>query len=298
MRLLKVPNGRFRRVAYTGPHSLLTIDTQGNQWVARLWNLAQDSEPVELSREQEDLARFLFKPGGTRFLRTQGAWPEGEPLPVLDRAERIEQTLVVDGKPQWVSFAFGPDGATILFRQAGLIDNDYRTHFHLKTPDGAVHDLYRAWGMFTPSAAFSPDGRFAAMSSGTKVVAVWDVAQRREVHQFEHGDRVNAVTFVSNEQLVVAAGRSVRLWNGLDGNSVRKFRAFRKYADALAVSPDLKLFAAGSRDGVVRVWDAASGREVKEYEWGVGEVKEIAFSPDGATAAAAGAAAVAIWDVG
>ena len=99
------------------------------------------------------------------------------------------------------------------------------------------------------------------------------------------------------EDQLIRAGRSVRVWNVNEGRSISKFRAFRKFADALAVSPDRKLFAAGSRDGVVRVWDSASGREVKEYEWGVGGVQELAFSPDGSTAAAAGISAVVVWDL-
>jgi WD40 repeat protein len=300
MRLLKIPTAQFYQVAYTGPQSLLTRDTRREPYemnVVRLWNLAGDSEPLALSREHGYLARFVFRPGGAGFLRAQGAWPEGEPLPLLEHAERIEQGLVVDGKPWWRPFVFGPDGATVLYQHAGLIDDAYRTLFHLKAPDGTVHDLYRAWGMFGASACLSPSGRLAAMSSGTRILAVWDVIDLRAVRQIDQDNKVNALAFVSDEHLVVAAGRSVRLWDVTTGRSVTKFRAFRKFADALAVSPDFKLFAAGDRAGVVRIWDVSSGREVKEYEWGVGEVREIAFSPDGATAAAAGVSAVAVWDL-
>lgn len=297
MRLLRVPNAHFRRVAYASAQSLLTIDTQRVPSVTRLWNLAQDSEPRELSREQAHLARLVFRPGGARFLRTQAAWPDDEPLPVLDQAERIEQSLVVEDKPAWKPFAFGPDGATVIYRHAGVIDEQYRSHFHLRAPDRTVHDLMREWGMFTPSAAFSPNGRLVALSNGMRVVAVWDVVEHKELHRFEQSDKTNALAFVSGERLVVAAGRSVRLWDTDEGVPLTKFRAFRKFADALAVSPDRKLFAAGDRAGVVRVWDSASGREVKEYEWGVGEVRELAFSPDGTTAAAAGVSAVAVWDL-
>jgi WD40 repeat protein len=300
MRLLKIPTARFHRVAYAGPQSLLTIDTQREPYVPytlRLWDLARDFATTDLTAEQAPLARLLFKPGGAHFLRTQHAWADGDPLPAPWHLSRVQALLVVEGMPSLEPFAFGPDGATILYRRAGVIDHGYRTHFHLKTPDGTVRDLYRAWGMFTTSAGFSPDGRLAAMSSGTRVLAVWDVIHRRELLQLEQSDKVNALAFVSNQHLIVAAGRSVRLWDVNTGRSVSKFRAFRKFADALAVSPDLKLFAAGSRDGLVRVWDTVSGREVKEYEWGVGEVREVAFSLDGTTAAVAGMSAVAVWDI-
>lgn len=296
MRILKITNGHFTRLAYARAQSLLTINTDRVSYVTRLWNLSLDADPVDLPGKQAHLVRLVFRHGGARFLHVQGTWPDGEPLPLVEQAERIESLLVADSE-YWVPFAFGPDGRTILYRHAGVIDETYQTHFYVKYPNGAASGLYRAWGMFTTSAAFSPNGRLVAMSSGTRFVAVWDVIERKELHLLEQGDKTNALAFISDDQLVVAAGRSVQLWNANTGQSVSKFRAFRKYADALAISHDRKLFAAGSRDGFVRVWDSASGREVKEYEWGVGEVRDIAFSPEGTTAAAAGVSAVAVWDI-
>lgn len=297
MRLLKLPNSRFHRVAYAAPQSLLTTVIRPDGWSTRLWDLAQNSESAGLTPQQQGLAHLLFKPGGSRLLSAHGIWTDGKPPPVIEPAARIWDVLEAEKKPGWEPFAFGPDGETVLYRHAGHIDNAYRTHFHLKTPDGTVHDLFREWGMFTSSAAFSPNGRLVAMSNGMRVVAVWDAVERKELHRLGQSDKTNAVAFVSDEHLVAAAGRSVQLWDVNTGRSVSKFRAFRKYADALAVPHDLKLFAAGDRDGVVRVWDVASGREVKEYEWGIGSVRDLAFSPDGATAAAAGVSAVAVWDV-
>ncbi len=297
MRLLKLPNGHFTRVAYAGVQSLVTIDTQTRPYSTRLWDLSRDAEPTELTSAQANLARILFKPGGERFLRVQGVWTDGESLPSIAKAHMVEGHLIIKGSPELQAFAFAPNGAAILYREAGLIEGFYQTHFHLRDPDGGIHKLYQAAGMFTTSAAFSPSGRLVAMSSGTKLVAVWDVAECREIVRLEQSDGVNSLVFVSDEHLVVAAGRSVRLWNVNDGRSLSKFRAFRKFADALAVSHDLRLFVAGSRDGVVRVWDTTSGREVKEYAWGVGSIQCLAVSPDGATAAAAGISAVAVWDL-
>jgi WD40 repeat protein len=296
MRLLKIRGAQFKRVAYTGPQSLLTVDTGRGTFPIRLWNLAQDAPPTELSPQQRDFTWTVFRPGGADFLRAQGAWPESEPIPLVEHAPRIKALLATEGRPGQPC-AFGPDGATVLFSYTGFTDGAYRTRFHVKLPDGTVHDLYRARSLLTTTAAISPSSRLAAMTNGMRDVAVWDVTAPRELFVLEQSDTVGAVAFASDQRLVVAAGRSVRLWDVADGRSLSKFRAFRKFADALAVSPDRKLFAAGSRDGLVRIWDTASGREVKAYEWGIGEVRELAFSPDGATAAAAGVSAVAVWDL-
>ncbi len=189
MRLLKLPNAHFQSVTYTGPQTLLTIDTLFTPYVIRLWDLAHGSEPAELAGGAERyLTWHLFRSGGARYLRVQGAWSEGELLPTPDRAEEIQRRLTVKGQPTWHSFAFGPDGASVLFRHAGIINNEYRTHFHLKDAQGEVYSLYQAWGMFTPSANFSPNGRLAAMSNGMRIVSVWGVVEHRELFQLVQSD--------------------------------------------------------------------------------------------------------------
>jgi WD40 repeat protein len=152
-------------------------------------------------------------------------------------------------------------------------------------------------GAFGFSGDFSPGGSLVALSNGLKVAWVWDLAGPRELAQLKQGDGVSALAFIGNDRLAVAAGRTVRVWDVPGQRQAMKFPAFRKYAEALVVSPDRRLLAAGSRDGSVRVWDAATGRERARYDWGVGGVSALAFAPDGQTAAAAGETGIAVWDL-
>jgi WD40 repeat protein len=86
---------------------------------------------------------------------------------------------------------------------------------------------------------------------------------------------------------------SVRLWSvserlGQQGSKPDRFDEAGQTllgtdttAYDVTFSPDGAFIAAGSRDGVVRLWNSHSGEQVREYAGHTGRVYGVAFSPDG-----------------
>lgn len=113
------------------------------------------------------------------------------------------------------------------------------------------------------SVAFSTDGRFLVGGGAEGVVRVWDVATGAEVRGLRgHGGWVTSVAFAPD-------GRSVL--SGSVDKTARQFELPRTdtaaaghtlMARCVAVSRDGKLAATGSKDGTVKVWNLATGREV------------------------------------
>jgi len=66
----------------------------------------------------------------------------------------------------------------------------------------------------------------------------------------------------------------------------------------LAVSPDGSLVASCSKDGTIRLWELATGKELKRIQWaGKSEVRHVSFSPDGTKLLAGGRGGGDTWRI-
>jgi WD40 repeat protein len=71
----------------------------------------------------------------------------------------------------------------------------------------------------------------------------------------------------------------------------------RRTAYALAISPDGRQFAAGGSGGTIRLWDAATGKQIHEPISHGGTTYTLAYSPDGSRIISGGASRMArLWD--
>jgi WD40 repeat protein len=99
--------------------------------------------------------------------------------------------------------------------------------------------------------------------------------------------------------LAVAAGmdlQTIALASGERGASARG--SGRKHFTDVAFHPSGRILAVSSNNETVRLLDARTLVEVMSFDWEVGPVRRIVFSPDGMRAAAAGKTGrVVVWDV-
>src|SRR6267142_68798 len=94
---------------------------------------------------------------------------------------------------------------------------------------------------------------------------------------------------VSSKEIVLSI--IVLLISGISAVS-QKSRLIAKNAHAdrvrsISFSPDGKVIASGGFDSVIRLWDAATGKQLRWFESRAGAVFSIAFSPDGKVIASA-----------
>jgi WD40 repeat protein len=79
----------------------------------------------------------------------------------------------------------------------------------------------------------------------------------------------------------------IRIWDAATGKEIRQFKGPGTQISALAFAPNERALISGSDDGAVARWDPDSGQKKWQTKQ-IGEVRTLAFSPDGKAVAVGG----------
>jgi WD40 repeat protein/serine/threonine protein kinase len=154
--------------------------------------------------------------------------------------------------------------------------------------------------------SFSPGGKFLAARSrdDPRLVKVWDTAGGTETAAFS-GHRLAAccVRFSSDGRLLVTAAgdtasHEVKVWESASGTPLATLRGKGRIFN-ISFSPDGRLLAWGSQEGVVALAAWETSAEPLRIAAHLGDVSAVAFSADGKLLASTGMEerAVKIWKV-
>jgi WD40 repeat protein/predicted Ser/Thr protein kinase len=218
-----------------------------------------------LAGHNGSVSRLAFSPDGERL-----AVASGSEVKIWDTAGRKELQTLAEIKNQVGAMVFSPDGSRLL---VSIGDGP-----GIPTPS-TLWDVARArplaaWekissqrldgGMHNHLAAFSPNGRF---------LAAWEMDPSG------------------------GSPPQLKLWEAATGTEHLRLDSGQAADGCLAFGPDGKLLAAGSRTGVVKVWDVEREQVRHVLKGHTGVILDVAFLPGGTRLISADYGATIVWDL-
>ncbi len=284
----------------------------------RSWNL-DDPTPTSVWRgHSAGVNRLAIAPDGRTLVSassdgTARLWP----LPTAEFASplapRAEFTTLFSSKdmpaPERESLAIWGVAVSPARDQAvaaedyRLIQCDLRTRTVLTTV--AAANVFNVQEPRFGRLTFAPDGRTLAVGSEDGRIAFLDAItlQRLKEPAKLHTGQITHIAYALNGAVLVTGGgfgSGIRLTDVASGTTLWDIpHAQNSFpVEALAVSPDGRLLAAGGTNQSVLVWDIAARRLVATCPQKVRFLHDVTFSPDGELLAFADErGAIFLWDL-
>ena len=264
--------------------------TGNTDTTARLWDVASGREVRDLMGHTGPVSSVAFSSDGKYVLTGS-----------LDKTARLWEAAsgkslceFIGHTDQVTSVAISRDGKRVLTgskdKSARLWDAASGKSLReftmpesapVKPKDAKSTPAFTGWPPYVESVAFSPDGKQVLTGSWDKTARLWDS---------QSGSLVR--TFTIAEPAPSPAGKMepsrIQFGFGL-GAPVTKV--------LIAFSPDGAQVLGGGPNGLLRLWDAKSGKELQAFTGHTNWIDSVAFSRNGTQVLASSYATTRLWDV-
>lgn len=124
-----------------------------------------------------------------------------------------------------------------------------------------------------------------------------------DMREFDYYTAVQSIDVSPDNKYVVQGGKDnkIRLLNAVDGKIVyviESWQGHKEWVNGIRFSPDGKQFASVSDDGLLKVWETSSGKNMFTFRGHITGINQLAWHPDGERIfTSAGDNTIKVWDI-
>jgi WD40 repeat protein len=272
------------------------VASGGTDRTIKLWDRATGVETQTLTGHADDVVALAFTPDGKTLVSASA----DRSLKRWDLAAGKELPLEAGHQQNFVGLLNPPpvlqvssDGQKLLAWVPGSERFTTIKVLELATGNQLLSDNDR--GRSVSAVAFTPDGKKAAVGAADGTVRLYALGRSLELRPggdwfvFEDKTGVSSLAYSPDQAtLIVGSDKGdVKVCDVARKQAVHAIKAHGQAVSACAVSHDTKRFATVGNDNVVKLWDLASGQELRHWDMHLpvqergGFVSALAFTPDG-----------------
>jgi WD40 repeat protein len=277
------PDGKTFAVA--GEAGLFLFRTESQELVWRIptaksiESLVYSAEGNTIAAEVKCIREIMAPSAGTAY----SPCIDHSEILVIDSADgglvaRIDLGTGDEGT-RLAGMALSVDGREVIAAirsEEGIVVYDSSTGKPLRTFPGA------AKSGFDP-IAFSPDGRLAAIeNSSMNGIQIVDLSNGKTLQSLTADFFPSSMLVFSKDGGRIARARetTIDIWDVADGDEITSIHGPRERFGSLAFSPDGDWIVTGDFVGYVNIWDASSGKSIREYPSRGSLIKSVGFVTD------------------
>ncbi len=278
------------------------LDFRGWEWY---FLHSQTGALLSLQGHTVPISCGAWNADGTRLASAGGQDKKGE-LKVWNTITGKEMVAPVGQVAYGINaVAWSNDGKRLAWGggRIGGFNNSMPGELHIwDSTTQKILDLRGHMGMVNSLAWSSDDKRLASAGGefGAQGQAkVWDTESGQEIRNLPQKNPKSGVSSVSwspnDKWLVTVCGREISIWDPAAGQPVRSFGGPLHYLYAALWSPNGEQLATTGADPDVKIWDAATGRELSAIP--AQRESALSWQPDGRLAVHYPDGKIKVWDV-